>query len=519
MEQTIIERKLFSTNVFEPLPGSLRERQIFNNLQNGFTKQFECSFPDRLAPKTIIIVPSLTLDHQMLRKIRGHLYYEERMLCMLLLLRMPLTKIIFVTSIPIDAAIVDYYLHLLPGITGYHARERLTLLSCYDASAKSLTEKILERPRLIEKIKQHIPDKEAAHLSCFNITNFERTLAVKLGIPLYGADPDLLYLGTKSGSRKLFKFCNVSLPDGYENLRNRIDAIDALANLKTKNPLLRKAVIKMDDGFGGEGNAVFDYNGIEVNDNLFQQIENALWHQLKIVASDVNEQLYFEKFETMGGVVESFVEGVIKASPSVQCRITPLKQVEIISTHDQLLGGEDKQVFLGAFFPASEEYSAEIANVSRIISGELARQGVLGRFSIDFISVKENDKWKHYGIEINLRKGGTTHPYHMLRFLTDGGYDAFTGEYHTASKSKRFYFASDNVSSQRYKGLTPQDLIDIATFYSLIYDATTQEGVMFHLLGALSQYAKLGVVCIGSSREKAWQLYEKVIQVLDYECS
>jgi hypothetical protein len=41
---------------------------------------------------------------------------------------------------------------------------------------------------------------------------------------------------------------------------------------------------------------------------------------------------------------------------------------------------------------------------------------------------------------------------------------------------------------------------------------------MFHLMGALSQYGKLGVVCIGSSRERAWQFYEKVIHVLDYEC-
>jgi len=519
MEQTATDRKLFSNNIFEPPPGSLMEQQIFANLQNDFSKQFDCCFPDKLAPKTIVIIPSLTLDAQMLRKIRGHLYYEERMLCMLLLLRMPLTKIIFVTSIPIDPAIVDYYLHLLPGITGFHARERLTLMSCYDASAKSLTEKILERPRLIEKIKQHIPDKDAAHLSCFNITRFERTLAVKLGIPLYGADPDLLYLGTKSGSRRLFKSCGIAVPDGYEDLKNRKEVLEALANLKKKNPSLQKAVIKMNDGFGGEGNAVFDYNNIEVSSTLFQQLENALPHRLKIVAADVNEKLYFEKFDTMGGVVEAFVEGELKASPSVQCRITPLKQTEIISTHDQLLGGADNQVFLGAFFPASEEYSADIARTARIISDELALQGVLGRFSIDFISVKENNKWKHYGIEINLRKGGTTHPYHMLRFLTDGTYNAHTGEYYTAGKSKRFYFASDNVCSERYKGLTPQDLIDIATFHSLIYDATTQEGVMFHLLGALSQYGKLGVVCIGRSREKAWQLYEKVIYVLDYECS
>ena len=58
---------------------------------------------------------------------------------------------------PVHNIIMDYYLHLLPGITNYHARQRLKTLSCFDASAKSLTEKILERPRLIERIRKSIP--------------------------------------------------------------------------------------------------------------------------------------------------------------------------------------------------------------------------------------------------------------------------------------------------------------------------------------------------------------------------
>jgi hypothetical protein len=50
-----------------------------------------------------------------------------------------------------------------------------------------------------------------------------------------------------------------------------------------------------------------------------------------------------------------------------------------------------------------------------------------------------------------------------------------------------------------------------------MYDSAAQEGVMFHLAGALSQYGKLGLVCIGSSPEKAKKYYDKVIEVLDFE--
>jgi hypothetical protein len=132
---------------------------------------------------------------------------------------------------------------------------------------------------------------------------------------------------------------------------------------------------------------------------------------------------------------------------------------------------------------------------------------------------QDEDTWKHYAIEINLRKGGTTHPFLMLQFLTDGKYDPDSGDYITGSGNKRFYFASDNVSSEKYIGLTPHDLIDIAIFHSLMYDGATQEGVMFHLVGALSEHGKLGVVCIGSSPQRAKEYYDKVLSVLDYECS
>jgi hypothetical protein len=517
MQNTLATKKSFYHNDAYPLPGSLRELEAFAEIQSQFGRQFEQYFPDKLAEKTVVILPSLTLDQEMLYKIRGHVFYEERLLCLLMLLRMPRTKVVYVTSIPIDATVVDYYLHLLQGITGNHARSRLVMLSCYDASARSLTEKVLERPRLIRKIKEQIADKDMAHLACFNVTSLERTLAVQLGIPIFGTDPELLSLGSKSNSRKLFKQCGLSVPEGYEDLKTLEEIIDALVQLKRRDHLLKKAVIKLDDGFSGEGNAVFEYGAIQDNPSMHQQIKASFSRQLKCVANDMTEALFIEKFAAMGGVVEAFIEGSVKASPSVQYRITPIS-TEVVSTHDQLLGGVEGQIFLGAYFPASNEYNTTIAQATLPVAEALAQKGVLGRFSIDFISVKEGDTWKHYGIEINLRKGGTTHPLLMLQFLTDGEYNADTGAYFTAAGNQRFYFSSDNVASENYKGLTPPDLIDIAMFHSLMYDGTSQEGVIFHLMGALSQYGKLGVLCIGSTPERAWEYYQKVISVLDYEC-
>ena len=85
------------------------------------------------------------------------------------------------------------------------------------------------------------------------------------------------------------------------------------------------------------------------------------------------------------------------------------------------------------------------------------------------------------------------------------------------NKQQRSYFASDNLQKDAYKGLTPQDLIDIVMLHGLHFDSATQKGVMFHMIGALSQYGKLGVVCIGDSPEEAFALYEKTVSVLDAE--
>ncbi len=151
------------------------------------------------------------------------------------------------------------------------------------------------------------------------------------------------------------------------------------------------------------------------------------------------------------------------------------------------------------------------------MSEVLIQRGVLGRFGIDFISVKHGERWEHAAIEINLRKGGTTHPYLTLQFLTDGDYEPQSGLYCTPMDQPCYYFASDNLQSAAYKGLTPEDLIDIVVDHDLHFDGATQQGVVFHLIGALSEFGKLGTVCIGDSYTSAEKFYRDTVAVLDRE--
>ena len=206
-----------------PEPGTFEESVAFAQLQASFPDIYKSVFADPKAPRTVVVIPSLSLDARELAKIPGVIHYEERMLCLLMLLRLPRTELIYVTSLELDQAVIDYYLHLLPGIPSMHARKRLHLMSLEDFSLIPLSQKLVESPRAISKIKNLIHYPDSAHMTCFNATQWERSVAVQLGIPLYACDPALAHLGNKSRSRSLFRDLGLNLPDGFEDLRDRAD--------------------------------------------------------------------------------------------------------------------------------------------------------------------------------------------------------------------------------------------------------------------------------------------------------
>lgn len=494
-------------------------RARFRELQASFARTYPHLVSDRTAPRTVIVVPSLTLDQDVMARVSGAHHYEERMLCLLLLLGLPRTNVVFVSSTPITDDIVDYYIHLLPGIPTQHARRRLQLLSCHDASRTPLTAKVLARPRLVCRIIEAIPDPASAHMTCFNVTALERELAVRLGVPLYGCDPDLLAWGSKSGSRRIFREAGIDLPEGSEDLRDTSDVVEALTVLKRRRPGLRRAVVKLEEGFSGEGNAVMKLDGApEGTADLARWLRDNM-PRLAFEARGMTWDLYEQKLSAMGGIVEEFIEGEFKRSPSAQLRVDPGGHLDIVSTHDQVLGGEHDQIFLGCRFPADAAYRLAIQEQGLAAGRALAEKGALGRFSVDFLSVREAGEWRHKAIEVNLRKGGTTHPFLMLQFLTDGHYDAASGRFLTPASQPRCYYATDNLESEAYRGLTPRDLIDIAATNGLHFNAATQEGVSFHLIGALSEFGKLGMVAIGTTQERADALYDRVVETLDREAS
>jgi hypothetical protein len=451
--------------------------------------------------RTVVVVHSISMDvpDQLIPVFPA---YEERFLCLVLsLLRSRNSRVVYVTSQPILPRLVDYYFGLVPELDTPEARSRFAVVSLVDSRNLPLTKKLLARPGAIERIRALVAEPELAFLLPFSTSRDEVELAVRLGIPLYGADPALEWLGTKTGSRRVFAEEGVPHARGFDVAGER-DALDSLRELRSAT-----AILKLDRGVSGLGNALVDV-GRALEDG-------ALGEALSLEDTEAGVGDYLAALSDQGGIVEELIEGDDFRSPSAQLRISPSGQVDILSTHDQVLGGPHGQTYFGCRFPADPEYAPQIAVEALKVGRRLAREGAIGRCAVDFVAVRQNSGWAPYAIEINLRCGGTTHPFMAISTLTDGIYDPLAAEFRTRLGDIKHYVATDHLDAPAYQALTPDDLLDVVAERSLGWDAERETGVALHMVSALAVAGRIGLTAIGDSPSEASALYQELKQTLD----
>ncbi len=478
--------------------------QGFETLQASLNRAVALNRPGESWPHVMVVLPSLSLGEAVLAHYGPRLpALEHRYLAAFFLLhRIPTCEVIYVTTLAPSEEVMDYCASLLPGAAGADARARFHGIALGDMSLRGVAEKLLDRPDLVTAIRERIGGRPA-FLEPWNVTAAEARLALELGVPVNGSRPELWPLGFKGAGRKLMRGCGVPLPAGREDIVEVEDALDAILAMREEDPALRGVIIKHDDSAAGDGNRVVDLSD--------QPDEETLRERLEGFGSG-----YWEVM-SKGGIVEEMVQGERFASPSVQVDLLPDGTVEVLATHEQDLGGEDGQVYVGCRFPAEPAYAPELAEHGRRVGEALARKGAVGRFALDFAAVENGGAWQVVGLEINLRKGGTTHPYACLRNLVPGRYDAEAGVWRADAGGTRAYVATDNMVDPAWTGLAPTEVIARIRQAGLQFDPTRGTGVVLLMLSGLAIDGRFAVVAIGRDQGEAQNLMSAVPRAVESE--
>jgi hypothetical protein len=471
---------------------------MYQELQHRLASALGANRPGSTASHTLVVLPSFSLGESLLSHYGDRIPALEHryLLAIPLLARVQSCEMVFVcTQAPADV-VLDYYFSLVPAAVRDDARRRYRVVEVADSSARAVAAKALDRPDVIAALA-HLCRDRIAFIEPWNVTTDEVRLADALGVPINGTDPDLWHLGFKSSGRRLFARAGVPVPVGHEDITSIEAAVEAAADIRRRCPDAPGVVLKTDDSGAGDGNVVIRFRAGDVRSTLEQLPD---WY-----VDDLSR----------GGVVEELIDGTEFASPSVQVDIVPGGEPVVLATHDQLLGGPGDQVYMGCRFPANALYGRAVGAHGRAVGKVLSDLGAVGRFSADFAAARRaGGNWEVFGLEVNLRKGGTTHPYAALRHLAPGHYDIESARWVMHDGSERRYESTDNLVDPAWVGRSPAEVIERIADAGLHFDADRQTGVVLHMLSCLAIDGRLGLTAVGTSSDNAAALFREAARVL-----
>lgn len=469
----------------------------FEQLQSGLADALAVNVPGSPTEHVVVVMPSYSVGESLLAHYAARIpALEHRYLVVLSMLqRIPGCHLVFVGSQAPASEVLDYYLSLLPSAGRADVRSRFHVVSLPDPSARCVAAKLLDDASAIAAVRSLTRGRPAL-IEPWNVTEHEVRAAVALDAPINGTSPDLRPLAYKSAGRRLFRAVGVPTPVGTEDVRSTADIVAAAEQVRRGRPGCAAVVIKHDDSGAGDGNVV-----LALDRDVAGQVE-AL------------PEWYLRDLST-GGVVEERIVGREFTSPSAQLDLLPDGRAILLATHEQELGGPDGQVYTGCRFPADPVYAVEVGRHAVTVGEELARRGAVGRISVDFAAARGIHGWSLFALEVNLRKGGTTHPYAVLRNNVPGRYDAQSARWVTPDGEVRCYRATDNLVDPAWRDIPAAAVIEAFRQQGLQFDHRSGTGVVLHMLSCLAIDGRFGLTAIGRDNGHVDDLFEAARSVVD----
>jgi len=456
-------------------------------------------------PRTIVSIQSVSLGGLTSRYLRGLNYFEERNFYFVDLLRNRNRECVAVLSDDIDRRFLEHAMsegaRACNLSTSDVARRWKTVFIPTDGRS-SLSELLLRTPRAFGALREIVERCENPILDFWTVSEHELELAKALGLPHFGLREEQLSIDSKSNGRAIFEALEIRHPRGHRNIHSADDAQRALADLSSRSDA-RSFLIKLNCEEAGNGIARVRRSMIDGSrDRFVAHLEVSKKIPLEAFVSQIGRQ---------GAVVEEYIEAPITSFPSVKMNVRPDGQVVNLATHDQVLTG---MAYSGSRFPANEEYRKELIARGYEIAVDLAAKGVRGIVSVDFIATRERaaGPWTLWGLEINARKGATTHPYLWTRLLTDATYDERTGRLNSRSGQIK-YRSSEYVHVDGLENVSPGALLDAIRHAGLAFDHAAQRGVFVHMATSLRDFSKFGATFVGHSDPQIDHAHAQVVQL------
>eukprot|EP01111_Echinosteliopsis_oligospora_P016761 TRINITY_DN706_c0_g1_i1.p1 TRINITY_DN706_c0_g1~~TRINITY_DN706_c0_g1_i1.p1 ORF type:complete len:479 (-),score=112.70 TRINITY_DN706_c0_g1_i1:59-1495(-) len=446
----------------------------------------------------VLVIPSMTVKFF---ETRGYTsIHEERHLALLNLLKNKNCRVIFVASTPVELDIIKYRLHIHSQVhDDPTTRSRLILLSADDSSVRPLTNKILDNDRLIDEIKNTIRDHNRAIMLSYICTPLDEELRNKVGISQWYGSSNTQHWGSKSGSRKTFLQSGVPMAEGInEPFYKAEDLYHHALTLKQKTGA-RRIILKVDDGAGGFGNVVLDFSTVTARDVTLDDVEEIVKRDVMALNIWPKFDLFEKELGVCGAIVEEMIDpknaDSVQTTPSVQLLINGLNQVEVLSSHEQVVRG---CFYDGCRYPAAPEYFGTISHYAKAAGEALSRNGVRGFFGIDFLATKQDmdSDWDIIALEINLRLCATTFAYFTLLSAVD------EKDVH----KKHYLFLDETHLQQSY---TIPQLHQKISSLGLEFSKKKGHGILFATLSLLSSTQEVSLMCIGDSVEEVDKLHSQ----------
>ena len=308
--------------------------------------------------------------------------------------------------------VLDYYVSLLPPERQATVRRRLHVLEVPDAGAPADRREAPRPPRPDRRACATTSAARTAFIEPWNVTDHE----VEVALQLRRADQRLVARAVAAGVQERGSpavparpACRV--PVGCEDVRTIDDVLAAIAAVRAERPHVAGVVHQARRQRGRRRQRRSSTSARRVS---------------CATALEALPDWYLQDLAN-GGVVEELITGTRFTSPSVQIDVLPDGERRR-ARHPRAGDGRSRagRCTWAAGSRPTPRTRRELARLRpRMVGERLAARGRRsgGPASTSPPPSVPTGTWSVHALEVNLRKGGTTHPYAALRNLVPGRYD------------------------------------------------------------------------------------------------